>query len=290
MDKKQELEKRIKEISPEKLDYLLRKYRSMSLTDDELMNIALRNNKEAVQEIIRPIMGDKTLKVTSVKVQEYIQSSLYGKTVKLDILAEDSNKRLYNVEMQNLSIRANIKRARLYLSALDSECIAKKTDYDELPECYIIFIVDGDYFGYGDIINHIEPYVSEKMEHCNLGQHIIYLNCTKADDSELGRLISDLKNPDSKKMYSSVLSEAMDRAKGKEGEHMYVAGYVDNEGEIYAQGLATGLEKGITVGAAETQKQNVLRMKDNNLSDSEISKLLGIEESLVKEILEKKNA
>lgn len=61
---------------------------------------------------------------------------------------------------------------------------------------------------------------------------------------------------------------------------MYVMGYVDNE-----EGIAKGKAEGLLEGIAQTQIQNVMRMKENNLSDSDISKFLGIEQSEVRKII-----
>ena len=232
----------------EKTNVLAEKYMNMRLIDDDLMRVALSNNNEAVQSVIRPIIGNNTLKVKSSVVQDDIQLFVGIKAVKLDIVAYDENGKIYNIEFQKDIAHANPERARYHCSMLDSKLLTKGSDTRALPECYVIFITEKDYFGDGKQIYHIDRRIEETAKAFVDKQHIIYVNCEKEDDSELGKLIHDLLCSKSDTMHNRVLAQAADAAKGLEDLKMYITGIVDNEKEIFASGEAKGFEAGKTAG------------------------------------------
>lgn len=73
------------DLTLEKVNVLADKYMNLRLIDDDLMRVAFRDNIEAVQTLIRPIIGNNTLKVKSSVIQDDIQLYVGTKAVKLDI-------------------------------------------------------------------------------------------------------------------------------------------------------------------------------------------------------------
>lgn len=66
--------------------------------------------------------------------------------IRLDVYAKDAANTRYNVEMQALSVTALGKRSRYYHSQIDMEMLKSGSNYDELPDSYVIFICDFDPF------------------------------------------------------------------------------------------------------------------------------------------------
>lgn len=66
--------------------------------------------------------------------------------IRLDVYAKDAANTRYNVEMQALSVAALGKRSRYYHSQIDMEMLKSGSNYDELPDSYVIFICDFDPF------------------------------------------------------------------------------------------------------------------------------------------------
>lgn len=299
---KEELKKRIQMIDPDHLNELVDRFYQLRLIDDQLMNIALKDNPEAVQEILRPIIGDKGLKVQSVTIQEQVQNYLNSKAVRLDVVACDSNGRLFDIEMQRAKQFATPKRARVYLSLLDNKFIKEGTSYEEIRDTYVIFIVDGDYFGGGDKINHTVTTIEENGKSFVTGQHVIYLNCSNADSSELGKLMSDLRQPNAELINNSILAKAVAEAKGEEEKDMYLIGSIENEEEFYAKAMAKGMAEGIAEGRkkgmaegrekgiAEGRQQGLSSVVKNMFADGldlpTIAKYTALSEAEVKAMLE----
>ena len=73
--------------------------RSLCMMNNRFMNFMLDDNKEAAQVFLRIILGDDKIKVKNVRIQSFIQN-IYGHSSQLDILAQDSKGRYFNVEVQ----------------------------------------------------------------------------------------------------------------------------------------------------------------------------------------------
>ena len=78
--------------------------------------------------------------------------------------------------------------------------------FDNLPETYVIFITKNDVLGYNLPINHIRRRSNETGEIFEDGQHILYVNSKKQDNTELGRLMHDLHCKETDEMYSNILA------------------------------------------------------------------------------------
>ena len=70
------------------------------------------------------------------------------KGVRLDVYAKDEKNTCYNVEMQ-VRTTPIPRRSRYYHSQIDMELLLNGRSYDELPDSYVIFIVNYDPFGLG---------------------------------------------------------------------------------------------------------------------------------------------
>ncbi len=73
-----------------------------SLFDDVFMSQAFDNNPRLAEEVLRPIIGRDDLEVTSVKSQYSITAVEY-RSVRMDVVARDNEKNVYNIEVQKTS-------------------------------------------------------------------------------------------------------------------------------------------------------------------------------------------
>lgn len=91
---------------------------------------------------------------------------------------------------------------------IDAHSLERGQKFKELPECYVIFITRNDVFGFGDMLYRIERYIEGRNERFNDGQHIIYVNCSAAkDDSDLWKLIHDMKCEDPDEMFIPEIAD-----------------------------------------------------------------------------------
>ena len=126
----------------------VQRYLNSCLLDNYLMNVCFSDNNEAAQLIVTTLLGRTDITVTETSVQKYL-ANFKTKSSILDILAKDSQGKIYNIELQRVVEKATPSRARYYNSLIDKEILKKGENYEELPELYVIFVTDGDYFEKG---------------------------------------------------------------------------------------------------------------------------------------------
>ena len=113
-----------------------------------------------------------------------------------------------NIEVQNSDEGTEPQRARFHGAVIDAHSLERGQKFKELPECYVIFITRNDVLGFGDMLYRIERYIEGRNARFNDGQHIIYVNCSAAkDDSDLWKLIHDMKCDDPDEMFIPEIAD-----------------------------------------------------------------------------------
>ena len=194
------------EVNDPKTKKILDKIRNFRLFDDDYMTKFFEDDLAATSLLLQVIMENPTIRATKSISQRSIKN-LQGRSVRLDIQAEDEAKRLYDIEIQRAESGAGARRAR-YNSALMDANVADSGKYGEkLPESYVIFIAESDVFGYGLPLYHIERTIVENGLRFNDGAHIVYVNGENREDTAVGNLMHDFScvNPDDMKY--KVLAE-----------------------------------------------------------------------------------
>ena len=77
--------------------------KNLRLIDDELMTVVFSGDKEATEFLIRILLNRNDLTVTKSMTQEQ-KHNLFGRSVTLDIVAEDIFKTEYNIEIQRAEV------------------------------------------------------------------------------------------------------------------------------------------------------------------------------------------
>lgn len=185
---------------------ILQRIKGMRLMDDEFMTKCFEDNVECTELVLRIIMDKDDLIVKSARTQ-YTLKNLQGRSVRLDILADDSFNRKYNIEVQKSKKGAGFKRARYNSSLMDANAILPGDDVELLPENYVIFITESDLFGMGLPVYHIDRVVEETGLLFGDASHILYVNGAYRGDDPLGKLMHDFSCTEAGDMYFGVLSE-----------------------------------------------------------------------------------
>ncbi len=114
--------------------------------------------------------------------------------------------------------------------------------------------------------------------------HIIYVNSSRRDNTELGRLMRDLHCKDSKDIQSSVLAQRVFELKETQKGVETMCREMD---QIYAAGAefgeTKGLAKGVTVGELKKAKEIALKMYIQKRPVEEIASLLEVPVDTVRE-------
>lgn len=116
------------------------------------------------------------------------------KSVRLDVYAKDGKGSHFNVEMQ-VATEHLPKRARYYHGQLDMNLLLSGLSYDELPDCYVIFICDFDPFGLGKYRYTLRKTFSEDETYSYQdGAYTLFLSTKGTNDAEVpNELVAFLK-------------------------------------------------------------------------------------------------
>ena len=209
------------------------------LIDDIFFNAFFDENKKDVEFILNIILK-KDLEVIEMSVQKQYKN-IRGRSAELDIVAKDSDNKIYDIEIQRTADGAIPKRARFHSSMLDSGAINKGMEYKDLPETYVIFITETDIFEEDEPIYEVERYVKgKKLRLFNDAAHILYVNGKNNNDTELGRLMQDFMCSDPDKMHNSNLAQRARFLKQDEGGRAIMAMSME---ELFNKGASAGEHK-----------------------------------------------
>ena len=196
---------------PAEYDMLIQKFR---LIDDTFFNVCFDNYVEGMQLLLRIFFDREDLVVKHVVTQQSADN-LYGRGVRFDVLAEDSEGKLYDCEVQRANEGAAPRRARYNSSMMDSRELAKGAEFSELPETWVIFITENDIYGAGCPLYHVDRIIQELQRPFDDGAHILYVNGANRDDTPLGRLMQDFFCENPNKMNYKELAERADYFKAE---------------------------------------------------------------------------
>jgi len=200
----------------EKRQAIIEKIQGMRLMDDNFMSAVL-SDKACAELVIRIILNRDDITVKSTKTQ-YTISSLRSLSVRLDVYAEDTQGKRYDIEIQRSDKLVSSKQARYNSSLMDADALLPGEDYDKLPETYVIFITENDVLNENKPLYIIDRTINGTTQLFGDGSHIIYVNGENKDDTALGRLMSDFACVDPQKMkYKLLASSAGYYKHNKEG-------------------------------------------------------------------------
>ncbi len=113
------------------------------MIDDDFLRLYFNNNPDGVRSILSVILQRNDLKILRSETQSKYRS-LSGRSITLDIYAENQFGKKYNIEVQRADTGASSKRARFHSSMLDTKLLKKKEKFDLLSETFVIFISEND--------------------------------------------------------------------------------------------------------------------------------------------------
>ena len=258
-------------LQPEGLEQRYKRYKEKIKHFTIMNDIFMRNVLKEIsctEYILQVIMNRTDIKVIDQTLQKDYKN-LQGRSAILDCVARDAENNFFNVEIQGENDGASPKRARYHCGLLDMNLLNPGEPFDSLPETYIIFITKNDVLGYNRPISHIQRTINETEDIFQDGQHILYVNSKKQDDTELGRLMHDLHCEEADEMYSNILSTRVHQLKETaEGVNQMC----QELEEIYNEGEQSGVQKGELKKARET----TLALLEMGMSAEQIAKAVNL--------------
>ena len=246
------VENLLNEIEVERrLQENLQRIRGFRLMDDEFMSICLKDNKPAVNRILGIILNKPDIQVTRVDTQVEVRN-FGGRSIRLDMEARDKDG-VYNCEIQRADKGATPRRARFHGSLLDMKESDKGMMFEQLPETYIIFITEKDYFGKGEPIYRFERYCREIDGNLNDGLHIIYVNGEYRGDDDIGWLMHDFSCTNADDIHYTEIAERIRFLKE------------DDEG---VRTMCRSIEEMLEKNSKEVTERNTLEFARRMLADN----------------------
>lgn len=247
--------------------------RSLNLLSNTFMTVALKD-KPACQHVLRIVTGIQDLVVKEIRTQ-YRISKISSHDAILDILAEDGQKRLYNLEIQRAETVDHARRTRFYGAMIDSEYLVKGKGYDELPEVHIIYISETDLWKVGKTTYEVEKSFKGTEIKYEDGIHVTYVNAEVEDGTEVSELMKYFKTTDPEDMSQGDLSNRIHFLKYEEGGFEVMC---EMSEKWIAEGRAEGEEK--------KAKEVVFSLADRGMSAENIAEIVKMNLAIVKQWLE----
>lgn len=267
----------LKNIDPK----ILKRIQALRLMDDDFMTVVFDGDKKLTQFLLRILLERDDLFVKSVMTQRE-KRNLYGRSVKLDILAVDSCGKNYDIEVQRADEGALPRRVRYNQAMLDSHTLKRKQKFNDLPELYIIFITENDYYGLGLPYYAIEKRIRNTDLPFDDGCNIIYVNGAYRGDDPLGKLMHDFCTPDADKMNYSEIADRVRYHKqqdgGKETMCKIIEEYGDEREEEGKQKTAIeNAKNALTMGLSPEQAAQITSLP--------LEQVLSLKEEIEREFL-----
>ena len=178
--------------------------RSFTMFDDDFFAVVMED-KAAAQEVLRVLTGIEDLTVLDVKTQYSIRN-FDTHSVVLDALAEDSEHRVYNMELQVSDRDDHQKRMRYYQANIDISYLDKGKNYEELPEVYLIYMTKFDLFKMGRTKYVVDRVISGTDVVLDNGAHELYINAANHDGTAVAELMQFFTETGTRKQQFPELS------------------------------------------------------------------------------------
>ena len=248
--------------------------------DDVFMNEFVKKDRESGYQALNVILKAFTgldLKVRTARVQSLLMGA-GGRSVWLDIEAEDEDGRIYNLEMQRIVGEDLPKRAVLHLSTIVTHKVYKGDSLGKVPEVWIIFVTETD-FAEDRKPHHHYQFRDEKGKLLGDTAHIVMVNGEyKFTDTLEGQVIHDIMTTDPQEMLvpeiQKPFSDLKESEKGQREMTEALAQLIDRGKlemtEKFVQNLAAdGFQFDQIVRLTGASADDVQKIMDNIANDNQ---------------------
>ena len=248
---------------------ILEKIQEFRPMDDDFLRAMLRDDLPLAQMMFRIIMNKDDLVLTSFHTQEDMKQIAGARSICLDAYAVDGEKRHYDLEIQRADAGANPHRARYHSSVLDVENLRAGQDFRKLPDTYVIFITENDYYKAGEpvyVIRNMNLTLNQPFED---GTHILYVNGKYRGDSDIGRLMHDFCCTKAEDMNFELMAE---RTRYLKENPKGVSNMCKVMDDLRVQSFAEGKEEGREEGREEQARAMAENFYKMGMSIEQIAK------------------
>jgi len=236
-------------------------FRDLPLSDNFMFGEVMRD-PVICKLFLEALLGEPIDHIEFITKEDTISDTAYYHGIRLDVFIKGSTK-MYNIEMfgrryKNYSPLP--RRGRYYQSSMDRRSLESGKDYSELPDSFIIFVCDFDYFNLGLAVYERQMIIKgfENVKYDD-GSHVYFLNSKyKSGNASLPILefLDFIRKNDVNAEYESDLMKAVCPAvksvrsdPRKEERYMVLeAVLADERNAGIAKGIKIGEERGLKIG------------------------------------------
>lgn len=262
----------------------LQRLRGLRPIDDDFMRCLFKDNIPLAELVLRIITKKPDLIITDCETQKDMKRLAGARSVCLDAYGTDSTGKKYDLEVQRQDRGADPHRARYHASVMDIENLHSGQEFKELPDTYIIFILEKDFYGQGEAVYPIERINLATGKAFEDGEHILYVNGEYRGDSDIGKLMHDFNCMRADDMNFELMAERTRYLKENPKGVQEMCKIME---DMRNESLKEGIKKGIKEGMKET----ALRMLDaGKYALEEIVNISGLSLEEINQLKAERNA
>ncbi len=262
----------------------LQRLRGLRPIDDDFMRCLFKDNIPLAELVLRIITKKPDLIITDCETQKDMKRLAGARSVCLDAYGTDSTGKRYDLEVQRQDRGADPHRARYHASVMDIENLHSGQEFKELPDTYIIFILEKDFYGQGEAVYPIERINLATGKAFEDGEHILYVNGEYRGDSDIGKLMHDFNCMRADDMNFELMAERTRYLKENPKGVQEMCKIME---DMRNESLKEGIKKGIKEGMKET----ALRMLDaGKYALEEIVNISGLSLEEINQLKAERNA
>lgn len=261
-----------------------RKFKDLTIRD-AFMFAAVMSDPEICRRVLELALGIpiSEVHIQTEKTMAY-HSEYHG--VRLDVYADDAEKRRFNVEMQVTLQKFLPKRSRYYHDQIDMDALLAGDSYENLPDTYVIFICDFDPFGDGLYRYSTGMVCEETGKSVSDGVRTVYLNAHGRNrdgiPEELLQFLNYVKNTGRAEEISTTdpfvrhLQDSIDKIKqnrGMEERYMLLEEMMRNEKQKGIQEESQKMLVQCIIESLESKFAIPVELRENIISETESDKL-----------------
>lgn len=176
---------------------------------DAFMFAAVMEDEDICRQVLERIL-EFPIKSVKVRGEATLLINPDYRGVRLDVLADDEEGRIFDIEMQITDQQNLPKRSRVYQSRMDLAALKPGQDFNLLPASYVIFICTFDPFGYDLWRYTCYTYCKETGEELGDMAYKIFLNTKGTNTAQEPPELADfLRYVDNSSVVSQGISDPL---------------------------------------------------------------------------------
>ncbi|MGN1406143.1 MAG: hypothetical protein ACI4WM_07710 [Erysipelotrichaceae bacterium] len=245
--------------------------------DDLLFSMIGKYHPEILEEFLKIILNDDSLKFISSRIQDKYPALPPYKSAAMDFTVRTTNGIFIDFEAQTSHLDDIEKKVRLYECKNDSSYILSGFDYKMFPDGITVILADKDMFGDNEAVYEVYKAVRNSKKEWIDGRKVFVVNGEYVGDDLIGDYIHDFLSYDVEDMRLDSIRNCVKYFKLEEEKGF------ENMCEIIEQYARDEAREAIEKLEEENRKNSIgiyLRfVKQGAISLSEAAKELGVSKS-----------